>query len=69
MQSDDDERAPQDNLKRLRSRLKKDSFAEKLVSARIAAGAAYPRPALRNVVEVRIEELGRGYESLPNRKT
>ena len=60
-----DGETPQDNLERLRSHLKRDSLAEKLASARIEAGAAEPRPALRKVIMDRIEELRRGYE-LPN---
>lgn len=49
--------APDNNLEQLKSHLKEDCLAEKLVSARIGAGAADPRPALRKVVTDRIEEL------------
>ncbi len=67
MQSDENEgETPEDNLERLRSHLKKDSLAETLVSARIGAGAAEARPALRKVLTDRIEELKRGYD-LPDR--
>ncbi|WP_194456909.1 hypothetical protein [Bradyrhizobium sp. CCBAU 53421] len=62
-----DKETPQNNLERLKSHLKKDSLAEKLVSARIGAEGSDPRPALREVVMNRIEELRRGYE-LPDRK-
>lgn len=62
-----EEESPHDNLERLRSHLKKDTLAEKLVSARIAAGAAELRPALRKVMTDRIEELRRGYE-LPDQQ-
>jgi hypothetical protein len=56
-----------DNLERLRSYLKNNTLAEKLVSARIAVGAAEVRPALRKVLTDRIEELRRGYE-LPDQQ-
>jgi hypothetical protein len=56
-----------DNLERLRSHLKNNTLAEKLVSARIAVGAAEVRPALRKVLTDRIEELRRGYE-LPDQQ-
>ena len=68
MQSDENQgETPQDNLERLKSHLKKVSLAEKLVSARIDAGPAESRPALRKVITDRIEELRRGYE-LQNKK-
>lgn len=70
MQPEDNEgEAPQDNLERLRSHLKKDSLAERLVSARIGARATDPRPGLRKVMLDRIEELRRQYESLPDHET
>ena len=59
---------PQDNLARLKSHLEKDSLAEKLVCARIAARPGELRSALTKVATDRIEELRRGYE-LPNNKT
>jgi hypothetical protein len=56
-----------DNMERLRSHLKNDSLAEKLLVARAGAGSADPRPAMRAVVLAHIEELKRGYE-LPDHK-
>lgn len=55
-----------DNLARLKAQLKNGTLAEKLVSARIEAGAADPRPALRKVVLDRIEELRRVHEPVPD---
>jgi hypothetical protein len=57
------------NLERLQAHLKKDSLAEKLVTARIAAGNAEPLPGMRKVVLDRVEELKRKHESVPDQKT
>lgn len=68
MKPEDDGQPPQDNLDRLKSRLRKDTLAEKLAAARIEAGTGDPRPALRKVIDGRLEELRRTYESVPDRK-
>jgi hypothetical protein len=59
---------PQSNLERLRSHLKKDSLAGKLVAARIAAGNGNARPSLQQVVFGRVEELKRKHEPVPDKK-
>jgi hypothetical protein len=56
------EEEPQDNLARLKSHLKAGSLAERLVSARIDAGASDPRPNIRKVLTDRIEELRRAHD-------
>ena len=61
--------APKSNLERLRSHLKKGGLADKLAAARIGAGSADPKPALRKVVLDRIEELRRAHEPLSDRET
>jgi hypothetical protein len=53
---------PQDNLARLKSHLKTDSLAERLVSARIEAGVSNSDLAMRQVLIDRIEELRRAYD-------
>lgn len=60
------ETAPQSNLERLRAHLTKDSLAEKLVTARVGAGSADPRPLLRTVILDRVDELKRKHDSLPD---
>lgn len=56
------EEGPQDNLARLKSHLKADSLAERLVSARIDAGASDSRSNIRKVLTDRIEELRRAHD-------
>ena len=58
--------APQSNLERLQAHLTKDTLAEKLVAARIAAGSADQRASLRKVILDRVEELKRKHDSLPD---
>jgi hypothetical protein len=65
---DDTQEDPQDNLARLKSHLKKDSFAETLVLARPGTGAIDPRPALRKVLLDRIEELRHAHEPMPDQQ-
>lgn len=60
---------PQDNLTRLKSHLKTESLAEKLVSARISAGGADLQLAMHKVVMDRIEELRCAYESVPDQQS
>jgi hypothetical protein len=59
---------PPTNLERLSSNLKKDSLAEKLVTARIAAGNDDPQPSLRKVILDRVEELKRKHEPVPDKQ-
>ncbi|WP_438278920.1 hypothetical protein [Nitrobacter sp.] len=56
------EEEPQDNLARLKSHLKAGSLAERLVSARIDAGASDSRSNIRKVLTDRIEELRRAHD-------
>lgn len=56
------EEEPRNNLARLKSHLKAGSLAERLVSARIDAGASDPRPNIRKVLTDRIEELRRTHD-------
>lgn len=62
MQAEDiAQEAPQDNLERLATHLKKDSLAERLVRARTGAGAD-ARATPRKVMMDRIEELKRAHD-------
>lgn len=56
------EEESKDNLARLKSHLKAGSLAERLVSARIDAGASDPRPNIRTALTDRIEELRRVHD-------
>lgn len=57
------EEEPQDNLARLKSHLKAGgSLAERLVSARIDAGASDSRSNIRKVLTDRIQELRRAHD-------
>ena len=49
------EEEPQDNLARLKSHLKAGSLADRLVSARIDAGASDARPNIRKVLTDRMK--------------
>lgn len=49
------------NLERLKSKLKKDSLAARLVSAQINAGPAAQQAALKKVISDRLNELRQGY--------
>ena len=52
----------QDNLARLKTHLKAGSLADRLVSARIDAGASDALPNIRKVLTDRIEELRRTHD-------
>ncbi|RVI34230.1 hypothetical protein [Sinorhizobium meliloti] len=58
------EEVPPSNLERLQGHLKKDSLAANLVAARIAAGDADPRPALRKAMFDRIDALKAKHDSV-----
>jgi hypothetical protein len=59
---------PQSNFERLRTRLKKDGFAARLVNAQIDAGAAGEQAALEKVIADRMGELRQEYGGTENQK-
>jgi|SoiMethySBSTD1v2_1073268.scaffolds.fasta_scaffold52935_4 hypothetical protein len=56
------------NLERLRGHLTKDSLAERLVVAAMAAEGAPLLPALHQVIAGRLEEIKRKHEPVPDQQ-
>jgi hypothetical protein len=56
------------NLGRLQGHLTKDSLAEQLVAAAMAAEGAPLLPALREVIAGRLEETKRKHEPVPDQQ-
>lgn len=59
---------PPANLDRLKSRLKKDGLAARLMSARMRAGPAGQQAALKKVMSDRLNELRQGYAGTADQK-
>lgn len=59
---------PPTNLDRLKSRLRKDGLAARLVSARMSAGPAGQQAALKKVMSDRLNELRQGYGGTADHK-
>jgi predicted amino acid racemase len=57
------------NLVRLKSHLKKDGLAVRLVTAQMSAGPAGQQAALKKVMSDRLNELRRGYAGTTDQKT
>jgi hypothetical protein len=60
--------APPTNFDRLKSRLKKESLANRLVDARIKAVPADQQAALKKVLSDRLNELRQGYAGTADQK-
>jgi hypothetical protein len=60
---------PPSNFDRLKSRLKKDRLAARLVDAHMSAGSDGQEAALKKVISDRVDELRQGYAGTSDQNT